>query len=516
MNVVFTSRKTAYQPIPIPPGMTISIERYSRAAVGGCKTATLQVQSQSREDLYELLNWLMAKAVIADDTGRPVWWGYLGKVEIQDGPMRATADLDWMANRIAVAYTTVAYGEETVGARATTAWLQDVISVEEFGIKELLYGRGGMTATLAEALRARLLSQMAFPTAVFESNPGEDTIGATLTLRGWWSTLEWRYAAVPTRLALGFETIGSLAQTVGAVDVVGLAQSFDVSADINLQDIDIYLSRTGTPAEDLTVAIYENPDDLTPGAQLASTAVTPTGVPTTAGWVRASLSSPLALTAGSTYFLVVSTTELDPANCYNFTLDGALGYGAGVLRQKISTAWGDGPAGDMPFRLYANDLVETSQQIKSLIANYGQFLQKVFTIASGIETESYRGGDNDARMEIEDLLDAGTDSNLRMFADVDMNRNVTIWEQPTSASYVTMDRQGAFRDEHGNPLDAAACPVGMWVMPDGIVPSNVDVSLLMGVQKFLVEETEYDVSSGRLNPTPANIDNPWDFGVAYG
>lgn len=44
MNVVFTSRKTAYQPIPIPPGMTISIERYSRAAVGGCKTATLQVK----------------------------------------------------------------------------------------------------------------------------------------------------------------------------------------------------------------------------------------------------------------------------------------------------------------------------------------------------------------------------------------------------------------------------------------------------------------------------------------
>ena len=55
----------------------------------------------------------------------------------------------------------------------------------------------------------------------------------------------------------------------------------------------------------------------------------------------------------------------------------------------------------MPFRLYSNDMVETSQQIQSLLTAYGQFSHIYVDVNSGVNAESYCGGDTDAKVEIE-------------------------------------------------------------------------------------------------------------------
>jgi hypothetical protein len=519
----FTQRRLdANLALYVPSGVKVSVERYSRAAVGGCKSALL-VARGPRDDLYDFLNWLRVRVLITNPHGARRWWGYVARVEVYDGRIRATADLDTLANRVATAYTTVGLGESTVGVRGTTDWAEDRTSIDALGIRELLDSRGGTSAEHAVASRDRILAHRRFPTVYFERSEGDDDLRAEITCRGWWSTLQWQYARVPTRLALGFETYGGLTQSIGEDhdddldNVIALGQTFDVGSAINLQEIEIYVRRVGTPPEVLKLAIHENPDESEPGASLASVDLQPAEIGEVNGWVKGTLSAPLALAAGSTYFLVVSTTGVDRDNHYILPLDANMGYGAGVLKEKVGSTWDDGPAGDLPFRIYANDLVETTQQLRSLITDFGQFLRHIrLDIASGIYTESYRNGDSDAQFEIEELLEIGTSTNRRMFADVDEERNVRIWEQPASSDAILMGADGLFRWRTNAPIEQDACPAGVWVMPSNIVPSNVDLTLLLGLQGYLLEESEYVVAEDALRFTPANIEDPWDLGVRDG
>ena len=522
MNVEFYQRNLSL-PAYIPQAIDLKVTKISKKAIGGCKNATITATGP-REDLYDFLNWLRYGVLISSDQGVYLWWGYVARVEVFDRSIRATADIDTLSNRIAVAYTSVGLGDDTTGERATTAWTQDNTSVQAFGTKELLDGRGGTGQTHAEAARDRLLEQKKYPTAFFERNISEDEMHAEITCRGWWDTLEWKYASVPTRLALGFDTLGMVEQTIGEdhvddnYNVVGLAQSFDTAGSFNLQQIGVYIKRVGTPPEDLTLGIYENPDDETPGAQLASMTIPPESVGETYSWIIGALSSGLIFDENTTYFLVISTTGVDQYNYYEVLLDGNQGYGAGVLRKKVGSDWSAGPAADMPFQLYANDLVETSQQIKSLITSYGQFMRSVWLdLASGIATESFRNGDSDAQYELEELLEMGTANNRRMFAEVDPDRNVRIYEQPASSlAGILLGNDGVFRNLSGQPIEPEICPVGVWIWPNKIVPSNVDTSLLLGLQAFLIEESEYDIENGELSFTPANIESPWDLGISDG
>lgn len=516
-TINFLQRKRDLKAFP-PANVKLSLESFSRSVLGGPKLAIINATGP-REDLYEFLNWLRYKVTITNQIGVNRWWGIVSKVEVYDGKVKAVADIDWMYNRVATAFTTVPLGEETIGLRGTTDWVEDETSINEMGIRELLDSRGGTNLELAENVRNRILDQTKYPTVFFEPNmSGDDEERAVITCRGWWYTLEWMYARIPTSLALGFDTIGTLEQNLGEVDVIALAQSLDTAAAINLQEISIYIKRTGLPSADLTVAIYENPDDETPGAQLASATIAAASVGTDYGWVTGILSAAYELSAATSFFLVVATSGTDESNYYTIILDQNQGYGAGVLRQKISSTWSAGPDGDMPFRLYANELIETTQQIKNLVTMFGQFFRQVrMEVESGLFTESYRNGDSDAQFEIEDLMETGTDNSLRIFSDVDLDRSVRFYEQPASSVRgLLMDRQGIFRYVNGQPVELDSCPVGVWVWPRDIVPSNVDMSLLLGIQGWMIEESEYIVETGELRYTAANTENPFDLGVRDG
>lgn len=521
MSVVFKQRNNDTQ-VLVPPSVTLTVERYSKAAKGGCKEAIIRASGE-RRDLYDFLNWLRYKVEIANERSQLRWWGLIARVDVYDENTYAYADIDFMNNRLAVAYTSQVLGQNAVGSRSTTAWVQDDLSIAEFGSKELLDPRGGMGQTRAEYTRDRLLEQTKFPRAVFDTSEGGGEIYAKLTCRGWWYTTEWKYCPVATRLALAFETIGSWAQTIGCdynddqYNVTALAQSFMPVSSFNLQEIEIYVYKVGAPGYNLGVAIHDNPDDLEPGTQLASVQIAPASVGASGAWVKATLSSALGMSGGAKYFLNLTTSTVDQDNYYVAVLDENQGYGAGILRQKVGSTWSDGQAADMPFRFYANDVIETTQQIQSLLTSFGQFLRRIrMEVSSGIYEESYRNGDTDARFEVDELLDGGTTSLKRLFAEVDPSRNVRIFEQPGSDEYILLDKEGIFLDRNNTPVAVDACPVGIWVFPSGIVPANVDMSLLLGVQAFLLEEAEYDVETGKLSYTPANVESPWDLGVRSG
>lgn len=193
MNAIFT-RRNGLPVLADVPGV-FTVQKYSWKALGGPEKATILVKA-GREDLYELLEWVRYGVQIDNDAGKPVWWGYVSRVEVNDGHMQTFADVEQMANRIAVAYTLTSAGASTTGERKTTDWVEDADSIGEFGTRELLASHGNTTETHALVERNRLLSRHKYPTGEVKFVQMDEPLSAVIYCAGWWTSVEWRYALV--------------------------------------------------------------------------------------------------------------------------------------------------------------------------------------------------------------------------------------------------------------------------------------------------------------------------------
>lgn len=503
-----------------PPGLLFEVQRYSNHAMGGPETASIRVTG-GKDALWSLTNWARCGVLLNNDAGERVWWGYISKITIVDGSVNVVVDVEQMTNACAVAYTLTAFGQGRTGARRTTEWTTNAVSISEFGRREILDSMGDTTDAAAVALRDRRLQMFAYPAALPTISPNTDSGQyVELECRGYWYTLGWRYATVPSTLAFQYDTIGAVDYYLGldnvddSLNIEAYAQSFDVgAANWNLQQVDIYIKKTGSPAGDITVSVCENPDDTEPGSSLGSTTIAATSIGTAFAWVTASLSSPVTLTAGTSYFLKIATDEMSDANYYTLRMDEGMAYADGVLLQQVwnASTW-DAVSADLPFRLYTNELVENTQQIRALITNYGQFLGKVYIEnAAGITSESYRNGDSDAQYEVEELLEAGTSAGLRLTAQVLNTRDVVIRSQVNSNTTTawSVDRFGQFY-YYEQKIDPTTAPCGMWCRLRDVIPANVNTTELSGLGTFWIERAEYDAVAGALNFEPLGIADLWE------
>jgi hypothetical protein len=526
MKATFYPRDLS-QPIAVSVPLDFQVVRYSKKARGGCYEAVIAAAGAAA-DLWRLLDWCRVRVEIATDGGERVWWGYVRKVEVRDGNVRATADVGRMTNRVAVAYTLTANGQASTGARQTTAWAEDAVSIAEFGRRELLDSQGGTSEAAALARRASLLAAQRYPVglvqvdAISRANAGEPA--ATLTCEGWWWTLDWLYASVPTQLVASFETIGALEGTLGrdynddAANVTRLAQIITTGANAwNLLQIGAYVKRVGLPEGGLAYAVTTLDENDEPAATVASGSLEPAEVPTDYAWTFVTLPDAVELAAGTRYAVQLSTAGTPNAdNYYSLLLDGAQGYAGGTLKQYVS-AWSE-VAADLPFRLRTDELVASDVQILNLCRAYGQFFRRVDVDGvTGLALESYRNGDNDALYEVEELMDAGTASGARLLAEVDPERQVRVFAQPgedSAAVYLRGD--GQFYHRNTERIDPATCPVGFWARLSSVVPPGADVSRISGLGAFFVEEAEYDAARGVLTYTPLGAEDLFRFGPEAG
>jgi hypothetical protein len=499
--------------------------RWRWDAIGGPRSAVIRAEGGA-DALGALLQWIGYRVEITGDYGAPVWWGMVSKVTVQIDGITWTADIEEMTNRVAVAYTTLALGQNRVGQRATTEWSTAPAAIAEYGRRELLDSIGNTTEEHALARRNNRLTRRGFPR--LHAKPGGRLLGkgngAEIECIGPWDTLEWVYANVPTSLVLAFQTIGTTTQTIGedhnddSLNVVTLAQAFDCGATPwNLQQAAIYIGRTGLPAEDISVSIAENPDDLEPGTTLASATIAAEDIPETPGWVTATFTTPYMTTANATYFLVVDfggTPNQD--NYYTMVLDGSQGYAAGALRKRVDTDWSAGPAADMPFRLYQNNVVENADQIRAMIIDNGQFLGRVYcSLTTGISTESYRNGDSLAIDEIEQLMETGTAAGARLLARVNEDWSVSVFEEPDDDGNHYLNANGNYYQGMAL-LDPQTCPCGFWARTTGMRPVNVETGNLSEADAVFVESTEYDAETGKLTGETDGERDLFDMGDQLG
>lgn len=204
-NLVFENRDfTTRQE---PAGLKFQVNSYSFKAIGGCAEASISATGGELA-LWDLINWLRCPVKIYDGAGTLLWWGYVHQAQVRQDALEIAAGLDSMVNRVAVAYSYVETGSQTVGARKTTSWADNLDSQSEFGIKEFLSSASGLSDAAAEGRRAAILAAQAWPQggltaqttagvprARVRYSGAKKSLSATLICRGWWDTLGWQYYA---------------------------------------------------------------------------------------------------------------------------------------------------------------------------------------------------------------------------------------------------------------------------------------------------------------------------------
>ncbi len=362
MKVRFVQRNMITEQV-LPAGLTVSVKEYTRHVYGGPKSCELEV-SGPENMLIELSNWLRDRIEIFDDQGNPVWWGLVSRVEIPRGEVTISADLEEMANAVAVAYTLTNTEGEATGVRMTTPWYEDVESIQQYGRKELLLSASEINAMQADALARRKLQEGAFPrvSAVTGSSPNV----AKLSGIGEWETLGWQYANVPTKLALSFQRTGAGESYALTAPEIKLAQSFKVSTDFSLAEIGLHLARVGSPG-DMKVELCEYFDATMPGEVLDGATIPMAAIGLSAGWVKGFLDGSYPVELGGRYYLVISCDACDQSNYYKLSLDGSKSYPDGTFRINVASGW-QSLADDVPFKLFQNSVFKEYTTLGSGVA----------------------------------------------------------------------------------------------------------------------------------------------------
>jgi hypothetical protein len=140
-----------------------------------------------------------------------------------------------------------------------------------------------------------------------------------------------------------------------------VAQTFTAGITGDLDQVDLYLQKTGTPAADLNVEIYSTFDG-TPDSSLATASVSPAEVDASPdiSFVPVTFDPPLPVTAGTKYAIVAWTASTFN-NHYLWGEEGGNPYAPGELRVQsapeasppVPGQWGpSGATVDMTFKTY--------------------------------------------------------------------------------------------------------------------------------------------------------------------
>ena len=488
----------------VQPELEFTIDRYSWSVKGGPLTATIQAKG-SREELFKLVNHLRAPVEIINELGEAVWWGYLSELTIHLSGINYGVDLETMFNNVAVAYT-----DQDI--RFTTQWSGDADSIADYGQKEILLSKSDVTEADALQCRDTNLANTKFPIPTVKFSSG-DVETATLTCKGWYKTLEWRYYSN----AVGkesYEVIGEGGREIGEDDRPALAQSFQIEAVTAWAASSIWLrpwkqgTGGGLPVDNLLVYIKTDNGGI-PGTTLASALMSGGDIGTSAEWLEFVLDTEVTLQPGTTYWIHITRSgSVDETAYFMVETNVNAGYPRGhlYLWNTATNSWGvdiwGGTWGDLLFMLVGT--IETTEQIASLVTAIGEFFSGIILEdASGLESNPFRDGDTVAQYELEKLLTTGTINDRRLLCEVTRSRYLRVYEEPAapaqpSASYA-LNADGLLMMENLTLMDQSLCPVGIWCHLQDVIPASVDLSMVADPSLFLIEEAEYDVKDGKYN-----------------
>lgn len=514
IQVNFTDRSgKAWLP---PDGLTFTVDRLSTHYQIGSKEATLTAQG-ALTDISALEQILRYGVEIYDSQG-DLWQGYVSAVKIQRGAMTLGLSLDDMANKVAVAYSYIAPGDNTTGYRKTTTWVEDADSIATYGTKQLLVSASGLTDEAAEARRATELGLRKYPVSMptfgaYGFLEGNALTTVTIECRGWFYTLDWKHYSEPTVNLVSWTTTSTATQNVGnSAASTKILQQFTPAQSVTALDVGVYVKKVGSPTDNLKVDIFAlDASGIPTGTSLGGCTLAGSGLTTAFAWYEnQDLSKDVDCLSGVMYGLVYSRSgSVDSSNHYQVNLVAAGGYAGGAAKAFDATpsAWAD-LTGDIPFKIGCNNKVETSEQIRDIVTDCEQFFEGIYVEnASGIYSGSFRNGDTTALEEVIELMNTGTSNGLPYCGLVDKFRNVWIFEQPTTTAYL-LTASGQVLTTSDEPIDPWRARAGVWYAIKDISSVSVTPVRVARIDRLFAETVEWN--KGAKIPTifPLGGDNP--------
>ncbi len=493
------------------PKVDFKPERYSFHAIGGPKSATIQIKGANERAVWELLEYLRCPVEILDDRESCVWWGYVNSVEINVGSLKVGVSLEEMHNQIAVMYS-------EGNAKAMTAFAYDGVSVATYGTKELVATLSEANQAMAEAFRSNLLNAAKYPIPIIDITDRRSDLTATLNCFGWFRTLDWKYYA-RSGLREAYDIEGIATQDVGRASTnQRIAQSFyfDDQYQWSLANVRVRCRKIGSPGDGLIMEVCASSANQ-PGTVIASYTLNNSEISTSLGWVDFPFyqSGFVQLSPNTTYWLVLRRSGgLDNNNYYVVGVNEQLGYNRGIFRLFNGSTWASrSPDADMNFQL--TGYLDNTIQIGNIIDSASQFLTgwELRGVTAGVVSDPARNGDTTALHNLVNLLSTG---NNRLLATITRDRRLIVYPEPAPDPYrpdIYLLSDGSVQNIWGDPSYATTCPVGVWARLKDVIPGSVDLGLIADPTMLFIEEAEYDIENRRYLPTTRLQNNPLSVGT---
>lgn len=287
----------------------------------------------------------------------------------------------------------------------------------------------------------------------------------------------------------------SLSTGVKTVTLYGyrMAQSFMPGASIALGMAAVQINRIGSPSDTLRLSVHADTAGA-PGTQLTFTDIAGADVPENSEWVWFLFATPLPLTSGTTYWIVVERSgALSAEDYYQLAMTTEA---SGVCLAYTGATWAANPTGmSMPHKLWGVE--ETTTQLVRVIEDVGDLLAAVvIDSVSGVLSNPEQAGDASAYDVVMKLLKVGTASGGRLLAMVDRDRVLRVLVEPVApnepdvymlAGYVRLPSEGQRRL-------VGELPVGEWLTIER-TPAH-----LVGLSPAFVDEAEFDGTALGITP----------------
>lgn len=458
------------------PALVYQVQSITRAAEGQDKEAVIKV-SGPELDLWELTN-LIANPARIYQLGSVIFRGLIRSVIVKAATgLTVSISYDAMYNKIKVIYSNIAPGEENAGEPAETSWYSNTDSIGFYGTRQKIINLSDANSEQAIAYANRAIYDYAWPAAQKDlgSLGNQQDPEATITLAGWFDTLDWMIYTQDAGKE-EYEDSAGTQQSFG--DVAGttkLAQSFQLGSAMawTASSVKIRIKKEGSPTDNLTVEVCAD-NSGAPGTVLASATISGVLPLISLDWLELTLSVKVNLALSTTYWLVVRRSGAnDGTNYYKTDVNEALGYTRGALKIWNGSAWvARSPDADLLFSILG--VTETTTQISQIITACGQFLTAtVLDSVSGVYSSPYRDGTQTGLAVIKELFKSGTTNYRRLQASIDDERRLIISEEKALGSEnYKIDAAGTLYDPYMNRIEKATMPAGVWLELVDIVPAQ--------------------------------------------
>lgn len=288
-----------------------------------------------------------------------------------------------------------------------------------------------------------------------------------------------------------------------------IAIPFTVSSALAVGSIKVPLAKGNSAPSGDVLAYITSDSSGSPGSTLAYGTVAASGLTDEMQDVLwDALTANYVLTPATTYWLQIYPNGSTTATAFvRVLVNPALGYAGGDPKIYNGSAWvAMSINADMLFSLGL--VQETTEQIKQLATTYGQYLTGVdIDTVSGVWTNPARNGDVTAKQCIDEMLDSGTSTGVRLLADVTPERRLRIYAEPTAASVANREyqllRDGRLVNAMSVPVDKTAPLVGVWCKFRDILPDALN-------QALFIEQAEYMAQQDAIAYTTRGARSPLD------